>query len=171
MNLDSLHRMALVALLKEFEVENLTDKEIEHLNRVWHRLEPWGDTVPGLNRLKQKFTICTLSNGNVSLLANMAKHSSLPWDVIFSPEVIKTYKPDPAVYRMAIKLLDLEPDEVIMIAAHQHDLQAAKKIGMKTAYVLRPLEYGYENIPNLVPEVSYDVVARDIVDLAQQLGV
>jgi 2-haloacid dehalogenase len=171
MNLDALHLMVLRELLKKFEVENLTEEEIIHLNRVWHRLEPWGDSVAGLQRLKQRFIISTLSNGNISLLTNMAKYSGLPWDLILSPEVIKSYKPDPEVYLMAIRSLDLQPDEVMMVAAHQHDLQAAKKLGMKTAHLLRPLEYGYDAIPNLKPEVAYDVVARDMVDLAQRLGV
>ncbi|RXY99904.1 haloacid dehalogenase type II [Fictibacillus sp. S7] len=170
MNLDSLHLMVLRKLLDEFEINHLTEEEIIHLNRVWHRLEPWGDAVPGLQRLKQKFIISPLSNGNVSLLTNMAKHSGLPWDLILSPEMIKSYKPDPNVYHMAIDFLDLQPNEVMMVAAHQHDLQAAKKLGMKTAYVFRPLEYGCEAIPNLMPEENYDVVARDFIDLAQQLG-
>jgi 2-haloacid dehalogenase len=171
LNLDSLHLMVLRQLLEEFEIGNLSEEEIIHLNRVWHRLEPWGDSVAGLQRLKQKFIISPLSNGNVSLLTNMAKHSGLPWDLILSPEVIQSYKPDPKVYLMAIKLLDLQPDQVMMVAAHQHDLQAAQKLGMKTAYVFRPLEFGYEAIPDLRPEASYDVVARDFVDLAEQLGV
>jgi 2-haloacid dehalogenase len=171
MNLDSLHMMALKQLLEKFKVEHLTEQEIIHLNQVWHRLEPWGDSVTGLQRLKQKFIISPLSNGNVSLLTNMAKHSGLPWDLILSPELIKSYKPDPNAYLMAINLLALQPEEVMMVAAHQHDLQAAKKLGMKTAYVPRPLEYGYEAIPDLRPESFNDVVARDFVDLAQQLVV
>ena len=170
MNLDALHKMALEKLLQEFEVEGLTEKEIDHLNRVWHRLEPWGDSVLGLQRLKQKFTISTLSNGNISLLTDMAKHSSLPWDVILSPSLVQTYKPDPAAYRMAIELLDLEPDQVMMVAAHQSDLQAAQKVGMKTAFVPRPLEFGWANIADQTPQLDFDVVARDFIDLAQQLG-
>jgi 2-haloacid dehalogenase len=170
MNLDDLHHMILKELLLEFDISGLSDEEIEHLNYVWHRLEPWGDAVPGLHLLKQKFIISPLSNGNVALLTNMAKHTGLPWDVIISPEFIQSYKPDPKVYLAAVNWLGLKPEEVMMVATHQYDLQAAQALGLKTAYVLRPLEYGYENIPDLKPTGIYDVIARDFVDLAQQLG-
>ncbi|WP_096203175.1 haloacid dehalogenase type II [Bacillus sp. FJAT-45350] len=170
MNLDQLHRLVLKNLLNEFEIECFSEDEIDHLNKVWHRLEPWNDTVAGLHRLKQKFIISPLSNGNISLLTNMAKHSGLPWDLILSPELIRSYKPEPNVYKMAIELFDLQPHQVMMVAAHQYDLQAAKELGMKTAYILRPLEYGHDAIPDLRPTESYDVIANDIIDLAKQVG-
>ncbi len=170
-NLDAMHRMALDTILSEAGINEFSEEEIDRLNRVWHRLEPWGDAVPGLSRLKQKFIISPLSNGNVSLLTNMAKHSGLPWDLILSPELVKSYKPDPDVYLMAATLLDLKPEEIMMVAAHQYDLQAAKELGFQTAYVLRPLESGYKSIPDLTPEIPYNYVAYDFVDLAKQLGV
>lgn len=169
-NLDTMHRMALNSILDDWGIE-LAEEKVDELNRVWHRLEPWGDSVPGLTRLKQKYIISPLSNGNISLLTNMAKHSGLPWDLILSPELIKSYKPDPNVYLMAAQLLNLKPEEIMMVAAHQYDLQAAKELGFKTAYVLRPLEYGVKSIPKLIPEVPYDFIANDFVDLAEQLGV
>lgn len=171
MNLDSLHKMVLHELLEEFEVANLSEEEINQLNECWHRLEPWEDSVPGLNRLKKKFILSPLSNGNIALQTRLAKYSRLPWDVILSPELIKSYKPDKNVYLMAAELLALKPEEILMVAAHQYDLQAAKKLGMKTAYILRPLEYGSNSIPDLRPTESYDIIGNDIIDLAKQLGV
>jgi 2-haloacid dehalogenase len=112
------------------------------LNRVWHRLTPWPDSVAGLQRLKLRFVISTLSNGNISLLTNMAKSAGLPWDCILSAENVRRYKPDPSVYLLAPQLFDLKPDQVMMVAAHEHDLQAASKHGLRTAYVHRPMEHG-----------------------------
>jgi 2-haloacid dehalogenase len=171
MNLDALHMEALKGLLKKYEITSFSEEEVNELNKVWHRLNPWTDSVPGLERLKEKYIISPLSNGHIALLTNMAKHSGLPWDVILSPEIIQSYKPDPNVYLMAAELLGCKPKEVMMVAAHQHDLSAAKKVGLKTAYILRPLEFGYENIPDLEPTEDYDFVCNDIVDLARKLGV
>jgi len=168
--LDDLHRMMLGETLKTFNVPNLSDDERKNLNRVWHRLKPWPDSVPGLQRLKSRFVITTLSNGNISLLTNMAKHAGLPWDCILSAENVRRYKPAPEVYLLAPQLFDLKPDQVMMVAAHEHDLQSAQKHGLRTAFVHRPLEHGPVKASEIPPTERYDIVARDFRDLAQQLG-
>ena len=168
--LDTLHRMILDELLAKFGITGLTESEKDHLNRVWHRLMPWPDAVPGLKRLRERFVIATLSNGNVALLTNMAKHAGLPWDCILSAELAKLYKPDPKVYRMAAELLGLRPEQVMMVAAHKGDLKAAAAVGMKTAFVPRPAEFGPQREVDITPEPSFDVVASDFEELASKLG-
>lgn len=169
-NLDALHRMTLDRLLDEFHITGLTDADKDHLNRVWHRLSPWPDAVAGLTRLRRRFLLATLSNGNVALLANMAKNAGLPWDCILSSELARRYKPDREVYQMACDLLGLRPEQIMMVAAHKGDLAAARRIGMKTAFVTRPLEYGPGHKPDLTPDPSADVNAADFNDLAAKLG-
>ncbi|HEX2230027.1 MAG TPA: haloacid dehalogenase type II [Candidatus Binatia bacterium] len=169
--LDALHQRSLQDILKRFQVTALSDEEIRDLNRVWHRLRPWPDSVAGLQRLKSQFVITTLSNGNVSLLTNMAKHAGLPWDCILSAENVRRYKPDTAVYRLVPDLFDLKPEEVLMVAAHNHDLEGAQRSGLKTAFVHRPLEHGPGKSVGLPGPGQYDVVAIDFLDLASQLGV
>ncbi len=169
-NLDGLHRMALDELVAEFGITGLSQREIDGLNRVWHRLDPWPDAVQGLTRLKTAYTLATLSNGNVALLVDMAKHSGLPWDVIFSAELVQAYKPDPSTYLMVPRLLGLEPHQVMLTAAHQSDLQAAQAQGLRAAFVPRPLEFGPDHPPDPTPDPAFDVVARDFLDLAAQLG-
>jgi len=168
-HIDRLHRMILDTLLPKFSLTGLNESEIEELNRAWHRLTPWPDAVPGLNRLRGRYVLATLSNGNVSLLVDMAKNAGLPWDCVLSSELFGHYKPDPEVYRGAAQLLNLAPDEVMMVAAHPPDLKAAQKCGLKTAYVPRPLEYGPQS--TLAPhDGKFDVVAESFLDLAKQLG-
>ena len=168
--LDDLHRMGLEEVLAEFEITSLTEEDKLDFNRAWHRLKPWPDSVPGLYRLKGKFILGTMSNGNVALMTNMAKFAGLPWDCILGAELAKAYKPDPKTYLTGAELLDLPPERVMMVAAHQSDLLAAQKVGLKTAFVPRPLERGPGNAPDLTPDPSFDVVASDFVDLASQLG-
>ncbi len=167
--IDALHRMILDDLLKRFPLGNLAEEEIDRLNRVWHRLRPWPDARGGLARLKRRHLIATLSNGNVALLTNMAKHSKLPWDCILSAEVVRHYKPDPQTYLGAADLLGVKPAELMMVAAHKDDLHAARACGLKTAYVPRPREYG----PGVKVDVSrvpdFDLHARDFIHLARQL--
>ncbi len=170
-NLDALHRAALDELLEEFGVRELSEGEKNHLNGVWHRLRPWGDSVSGLLRLKTRFVLATLSNGNVRLLVDMAKNAGLPWDLVFSAELARAYKPDPRVYRMLQELLMLGPNEIMMVAAHQSDLRAAQELGFRTAFVMRPLEHGPQAVPDLTADPSLDVIATDFVDLARQLRV
>jgi 2-haloacid dehalogenase len=168
--LDELHRLMLEETLKKFAITNLTEDEKRHFNRVWHRLKPWPDSVPGLQRLKSRFVITTLSNGNISLLTNMAKHAGLPWDCILSAENVKRYKPDPAVYLLVPQLFDLKPEQVMMVAAHEHDLQSARKHGLRTAFVHRPTEHGPGKSISMPAKGSYDMIAENFIDLAEQLG-
>jgi len=169
-NIDTLHRMILDELLARFRIEGLAEAEKDHLNRAWHRLDPWKDSVPGLKRLKKKFVLATLSNGNVALLTNMARHAGLPWDCVLSAELFGHYKPDPEAYRGAARLLDLAPGEVLMVAAHKDDLDAAAGAGLRTAFVARPMERGDPAKVDAAPEARFDFNAKDFVDLARQLG-
>ena len=168
-NIDDLNRMNLDEVLERFGVEGLDESEKEDFNRVWRRLDPWPDAVPGLRRLKAKFTLTTLSNGNVALLVNMAKRAGLPWDLVLSSELIGHYKPDREVYLKAADLLGLPPDGVMMVAAHKYDLRAAAEAGLRTAFVPRPLEWPNRRV-DLSYEDAFDVNAGDFLDLAAQLG-
>ena len=168
--LDRLNRMILDRLSPRFQLEGLSEAEKDHLNRVWHRLNPWPDAVGGLSRLRRRFVLATLSNGNMALLVNMAKHASLPWDCVLSAELARQYKPARAVYQMAVDLLDLRPEQVMMVAAHKSDLHAAKQAGLRTAFVPRPLEFGSAGTADNAPDASFDVTARDFFDLADKLG-
>ena len=169
LKIDQLHRMILDDLLVEFEFPRMSEDEIDDLNRFWHRLIPWPDTVLGLGRLKANFVLATLSNGNVSLLTNMAKNAGLPWDVVLSAELSGHYKPDPEVYIKAADLLGLPHERVMMVAAHRGDLRAAGALGFKTAFVPRPLEYGPDREIDTTPDPAFDVNATDFLDLAAQL--
>jgi 2-haloacid dehalogenase len=170
--IDTLHRMILDGLLPEYGLTGLSEAEKDHLNRAWHRLDPWPDAVEGLTRLKKTYIIATLSNGNMSLLTNMAKYAKLPWDCILSAELAKRYKPDAEVYLMAADLLGLRAQQVIMVAAHTGDLKAAAGAGLRTAFVHRPLEHGPGPAgPERLETRGFDIVASDFVDLARKLGV
>lgn len=168
--LDALHRTILDAILPDFGIVGLSESEIAALNRAWHRLRPWPDAVAGLTRLKKRFVIAPLSNGNISLMTNLAKHSGLPWDCILGAELVRHYKPDREVYQSAADLLDLEPAEVMMVAAHSGDLRAARDVGLRTAFVVRPLEFGPNGKPDLKADSVVDISAKDFNDLAGQLG-
>lgn len=168
--IDDLHRMILDDLMVRFDVRGLKEAEIEHLNRVWHRLSPWPDSRAGLKAMKKSRIIGTLSNGNVLLLANMAKFGGLPWDVIFSGENFRHYKPDPETYLGACDLLSMRPAEVMMVAAHKSDLHAAKACGLATAFVRRPHEHGPDVNKDLKSEKAFDINADDFLDLARRLG-
>ena len=168
--LDALHRMILDKLLVDFGITGLSAAEIDALNRAWHRLRPWPDAVAGLTRLKKRFIIAPLSNGNISLMTNLARHSGLPWDCILGAELVRRYKPDREVYQSAADILDLKVGEVMMVAAHLGDLRASKAVGLKTAFVTRPLEFGPAGKPDLKPDASVDLSAKDFNDLATQLG-
>ncbi len=168
--IDDLHRMILDELVVEFGLTSLSEEELDHFNRAWHRLTPWPDTVAGLNRLKTRYIIATLSNGNVSLLLNMGKNAGMPWDTILSAELSGHYKPDPEAYLKAAELLSLEPAQIMMVAAHPGDLRAAAALGFKTGYVYRPLERGPEGRVVRNTTDSYDIRADDFLDLARQMG-
>ena len=167
--LDVLHRSNLDELLARHKIAGIDEAEIDNLNRAWHRLDPWPDTVPGLVRLKRKFILGTLSNGNVALMVNMARRAGLPWDVILGAEVVRHYKPQPDAYLKSVELLSLRPAEVMLVAAHANDLRAAEACGLCTAYVRRPEEHG----PNTYQEPDtrgFTFVADSFQDLADQLG-
>lgn len=168
--IDVIHRSILEDVLRQFKVTTLTEEEKAHLNLVWHRLKPWPDSVRGLKRLKSKFIIATLSNGNTGLLVNMARHAGLPWDCVFSSDTFKLFKPDPGMYLGAADRLDLAPGSVMMVAAHKADLRAAARQGLRTAFVKRPHEYGRNNNPDLASEADFTVNAESFLDLADQLG-
>lgn len=168
--LDDLHRESLVALIAEFGLDPLPTDELEHLNRVWHRLDPWPDSVPGLVRLKKRFTLATMSNGNVSLMLNMAKRAGLPWDMILGAEPAQNYKPVPKVYLTGADWLGLEPSEILMTAAHNADLRAARALGFRTAFILRRDEYGPGQSKDLRSEEDWDQVVNSMEELADRLG-
>lgn len=168
--IDDLHRMILLdELVPQYGLEGLSESELEHLNSAWHRLMPWPDSVAGLNRLKTRYIIASLSNGNVSLLTNMAKNAGLPWDAVLSAELSGHYKPDPEAYLKAAELLSLEPEEVMMVAAHPGDLLAAARTGLRTAYVVRPLERGVGYQPNRANDAEFDIVVNSFLELASVL--
>ena len=169
-NLDALHRASLEELLDEFGITGLDEAEKDHLNRAWHRLDPWPDSVEGLTLLKRKYILATLSNGNVALLVNMARQAGLPWDAILGAEVARHYKPQPEAYLETARLLGLAPGECMMVAAHNGDLVAAAALGFRTAFVPRPTEYGPDQTTDLLAEHDFDVVAESFVDLAGQMG-
>ena len=169
MKIDDLHRLILDDLLVEFEFPAMTEAEIDDLNRVWHRLIPWPDTVRGLHQLKANFTLATLSNGNVALLTNMAKNAGLPWDAVLSAELSGHYKPDPEVYIKAADLLGLPHEKVMMVAAHKGDLRAAQVLGFKAAFVPRPPEYGPELLLCATADPRFAGNSTDFMDLASQV--
>lgn len=168
--LDVLHREILDGVLQRFGLAHLGEAERAHINRIWHRLAAWPDTVAGLTRLKSRYTICSLSNGNLGLLTDMARHAGLPWDCVLGAEVFRAYKPDPRVYLGAAEVFDLPAQEVMMVAAHQDDLAAARACGLQTAYVERPLEFGASRVKDVSPDAANTLHARDLLDLADQLG-
>jgi len=168
--IDDLHRMILDGLIEAFGLTSLTEVERADLNRAWHRLMPWKDSVPGLKRLKKCYVLATLSNGNVALLVNMAKHAGLPWDVVLSAEICRHYKPDAEAYLSVPRFLGIEPGEVLMVAAHKDDLDGAARAGLRTAFVARPLEFGDPALKDVAPEPRFDANAKDFLDLARQLG-
>jgi 2-haloacid dehalogenase len=169
--LDVLHRESLDSLLPQFGLEGLDESERDALNRAWHRLDPWPDVVEGLTRLKSRYIISPLSNGNVALLVNMAKRAGLPWDLILGAETSRAYKPLPASYLNAAAMLGRKPEQVMLVAAHNGDLAAAQSQGLRTAFVPRPQEHGPKQTSDIAATGKWDIVARDFNDLAAQLGV
>jgi 2-haloacid dehalogenase len=169
--IDDLHRMILDGVLQQFRIaDRLEEAQKKHLNKIWHRLDAWPDSVEGLRRLKSRFTICTLSNGNIGLLANMAKRAGLPWDCILSAEVFRAYNPDPATYLGVARVFDVAPQEVMLVAAHHDDLSGARACGLGTAYIERPLEFGPSQPKDISPRAEDDLHATSLMDLADRLG-
>jgi 2-haloacid dehalogenase len=168
--LDDLHRRSLDELLVEFGAPDVPDEVRTALVFAWHRLDPWPDSVAGLARLKALFVIASLSNGNVALLVDMAKHGGLPWDTVLSAELFGHYKPDAEVYDGAARLLGLPPERVLMVAAHVDDLAAARGRGLRTAYVHRPRERGPAAAPPPTEDPMADVSVGSLTELAARLG-
>lgn len=168
--LDDLHYENLLEVLKEFGIDSLSGEKIRDLNFAWHRLDPWEDSVEGLHRIKSGYIIATLSNGNVSLIVNMAKNANLPWDMVLGAEVVRHYKPQPESYLKSAEMLDLPPTACMLVAAHNSDLVAAAQCGFKTAFVARPTEHGPNQNIDLEATGNYDIVAGSFLELADQLG-
>jgi 2-haloacid dehalogenase len=170
--LDDLHRIILEDLLKDFKIKDLTEQEIVSWSFVWRRLKPWPDSVEGLTRLQKKYVIAPLSNGNIALMANLARFGGLPWDAILGAELVKHYKPDNEVYLSAPYFLGLKPEEVMMCAAHSTDLQAARRNGLRTGFIYRPDEFGNGSagVPDRATPGDFDIVSLSAVDLARQMG-
>ena len=170
--LDVLHRENLEAILPDFGIKpaNLPAAALDELNLAWHRLDPWPDALPGLQRLRSGFMIAPFSNGNIILLTEMAKRAGLPWDVILGAEIVQAYKPTPESYLRTADVLGMRPEEIGLVAAHNSDLAAGRACGLKTVFVPRPAEHGPGQATDLLPEQDWDVIARDFEDLADQLG-
>jgi 2-haloacid dehalogenase len=168
--LDVLHRESLDKLAGKYGLDGLSEADKDHVNRVWHRLKPWPDSVAGLTRLKTRFIIGTLSNGNVGLLTRMAKFGGLPWDVILGAEPARAYKPQAQAYLGSAALLNLAPGHVMLVAAHNGDLAAAASAGLRTAFVARPKEYGPNQNRDFKADRDWDVVTDSFTNLATAMG-
>jgi 2-haloacid dehalogenase len=169
-SVDSIYRDALDTLIKQRGITSFSETELVELNAVWHRLEPWPDTIPGLQRLKRRYILATLSNADMSAMVRVAKHSDLPWDVIMTAELAKTFKPDPKVYHVAAGYLGLQPDEIMMVACHKYDLRGAKAAGLQTAFVARPLEFGPGGGSDVEFAPDFTLNVTSFLDLADRLG-
>jgi 2-haloacid dehalogenase len=171
--LDVLHRENLEAILPQFRIDpnKAPASELNELNLAWHRLDPWPDSVAGLTRLKARFIIAPLSNGNIALILNMAKRAGLPWDAILGAEVVQAYKPAPEAYLRTANVLAMAPEEICLVAAHNGDLAAARSCGMRTAFISRPTEHGPDQTTDLRADEDWDVIAADMGDLAEKLAV
>jgi 2-haloacid dehalogenase len=168
--IDDLHRMILDQILPTFGLEHLDEAARADLNRAWHRLDPWPEAVAALQRLKRRYLLCTLSNGNLGLLTRMAKRAGLPWDCVLSAEVFRAYKPDPATYLGVAKVFDVEPRQVMLVAAHHDDLAGARACGLRTAYIARPLEFGARAPKDVSPRPENELHNGDLAELADRLG-
>jgi 2-haloacid dehalogenase len=169
-NLDVIHRELLDAAMQEHGITGFSEEDLRHINLGWHRLKGWPDATPGLKRLKTKYIVGSLSNGNIRLLVDMAKEADLPWDVVFGSDVFRRFKPHPETYLGTARLLGLEPDQLMLASAHNGDLANARKNGLMTAFFLRPTEYGPNQTIDLTAEQDWDIIANDIEDMAEKLG-
>lgn len=167
--LDVLHRENLDLLFQKYEITGIPEEEADWLNKAWHRLWPWPDVLPGLNRLRRRYILGTLSNGNIALMVNMARNSGLPWDAVLGAEVTRSYKPMPETYLGSCEALGLRPDQCMLVAAHNGDLQAARDCGMSTAYVNRPYEYGPHQNVDFSATSDWDFITKDMVELADRM--
>jgi 2-haloacid dehalogenase len=166
--LDGVHRASLRELISELSLQSLTEADLDRLVFAWHHLPPWPDAVGGMSRLRSRYVLTTLSNGGMAHLVDLNRAAHLPFDCVLSVELVRTYKPDPRVYRLVPDLLAVRPEESMMVASHSYDLAAAAREGMRTAFVRRPQEWGTGKSEKL--DISVDIVADDFLDLASQLG-
>jgi 2-haloacid dehalogenase len=169
MKSDEFYRDALVRLFAKYKVTGLAEEEIQFLNCAWTRTRPWADSVPGLKLLKSRYILSPLSNASFAWLVAIARYGDLPFDCIISSENAKRYKPDPAVYRTALDLLGCKPQQVMLVAAHNYDLHAARSLGLRTAFIPRPTEHSPHQAQDLQAEENWDVIAKDMVDLARKM--
>ena len=167
-SVNSLYREALDQLLRERRIDSFSEPELADLDHVWRRLEPWPDAIPGLLRLKRRYIVATLSNADMAAVVQMTKHSDLPWDVILTAELARTFKPHPKVYQIAVQYLGLRPEEILMVASHKYDLRAAEQ---DAHLVARPLEFGPSGKTNTRFEAEFDLNVGSFVELAEHLGV
>ena len=165
----SVYRDALNTVLDDCAIAGFSHAEREELTLAWQRLKPWPDVVPVLTRLKNAYTLATLSNADVSAVINISKRAGLPWDAIFAAEMAGVFKPDPAIYRMAATYLGLNPAEIMMVASHKYDIRAAGRLGFRTAFVARPLEFGVDGEADVAYSDEFDINASDFLELAEQL--
>ncbi len=168
--IDDLHRIILDGILPQFGLDHLDEPARQHLNRVWHRLDPWPEAVEALQRLRRRYILTTLSNGNIGLLTRMAKRAGLPWDCVLSAEVFQAYKPDPRTYLGVARVFNVAPAQVMLVAAHHDDLAGARACGLRTAYVARPLEFGAQAPKDVSPRPENDLHGLSLADVADQLG-
>jgi 2-haloacid dehalogenase len=168
--LDVLHRRSLEITLKKFAVTALSEDDKRELNMAWHRLDAWPDVPPGLARLKRQFLLAPVSNGNISLMVDLARRNNLPWDAILGAEIAGDYKPKPRVYLASAEAFDLPPKACMMVAAHSKDLAAAAALGLRTAHLARPNEHG-PGRGETAPTVTVDFAVKSLEDLAEKLGV
>jgi 2-haloacid dehalogenase len=168
--LDTLHRENLLKLVDKYDLKGLAEHEIEHLNTIWHRLDPWPDVVEGLTRLKRRYIIGPCSNANIGLAVRMAKRAGLPWDVIVGAEVARAFKPTPEAYLRSAAALNLQPHEVMLVAAHNNDLAAAAKTGFRTAFVHRPDEYGSRRAADVATNHTWDIATDSFIGVAEAMG-
>lgn len=167
---DELNKNALNITLEKYSIYNkCTEFERDQIWIVWHRIEPWPDSVSGINKIKEQFKTGTLSNGNIQLLEDLSKNVKLEWDIILSGELVRCYKPNPLVYQYATKELKLKPSEILLVASHKYDLEAAKQCGYKTAYIFRPLEFKTVTNEQIPRKNEFDFVIEGIDDLAEKL--
>ena len=171
MRVDRIYREALDTLLeRERLAERFTARERDTINAIWSRLDPWPDSVAGLERLRRRYTLATLSNAGMAAVVSVVKHAALPFDAVLTAELARSYKPAPAVYQLAVDYIGAPASAIMMVACHKYDLHAAKAFGMRTAFVARPLEFGPDGSPDCAPDPAFDINARDFLDLADQLG-
>lgn len=168
--MDAIHREVLDEMLRDLNASDFPEEKVAHLNRAWHRLRPWPDTVEGLTLMKRDSIIGTLSNGNLSLLVSLAKYGGLPWDCVLSTGMFGTYKPNPEVYLGAVRMLDAKPGDVMMVAAHAYDVDGAREAGLKTAYVFRLDEFGPGKGEDPGDTSRFDIVASSFVELGERLS-